>query len=310
MPFTLHTHSGQFCHHAHGTLEELVQAAVAAGLRTLGLSEHMPRQRVQDLYPEEANATPDSLHARFDAYVHEARRLRDKYANQLRILVGMETEYIYAEQATKVQALRARYSLDYVVGSVHHVHGHPIDFDAAMLAEAQTASGGTAETLVCAYFDAQRDMLHALRPEVVGHFDLIRRLMPRDTEWTEAVWQRVRENATIIASYGGLVEINTAAWKYGFADPYPQQAVIKILKAAGCRFTLSDDAHSPEQVAAFHNVRLRDYLARCNIDTVYALEPVDVASANGSAADGPFAKAQVVALDGIHHESFWTQAAR
>ena len=57
MPFSHHSHSGQFCRHATGTLEEVVNAAIGKGFRTYALTEHMPRYRVQDLYPEEVHAT-------------------------------------------------------------------------------------------------------------------------------------------------------------------------------------------------------------------------------------------------------------
>lgn len=53
MTVSHHSHSGQFCCHAKGTLDEVVQAAIEQGFSTFGLSEHVPRYRVQDLYPEE-----------------------------------------------------------------------------------------------------------------------------------------------------------------------------------------------------------------------------------------------------------------
>ena len=42
-------HSGQFCRHAEASLEEVVQAACAAGLSHFGISEHMPRERPEFL---------------------------------------------------------------------------------------------------------------------------------------------------------------------------------------------------------------------------------------------------------------------
>ena len=55
MPFSHHSHSGQFCGHAANTLEEVVQAAVSKQLDLYALTEHMPREE-QDLYPEEVAA--------------------------------------------------------------------------------------------------------------------------------------------------------------------------------------------------------------------------------------------------------------
>lgn len=52
MPFSHHSHSGQFCGHAKNTLEEVVQRAISLGMETLAMTEHMPREEC-DLYPEE-----------------------------------------------------------------------------------------------------------------------------------------------------------------------------------------------------------------------------------------------------------------
>jgi len=53
MPYSHHSHSGEFCKHAAGTLEEVVVEAIRRGFRVFGLSEHVPRYRTSDLYPEE-----------------------------------------------------------------------------------------------------------------------------------------------------------------------------------------------------------------------------------------------------------------
>lgn len=51
--FSHHSHSGQFCKHASGTLEEVVLEAIRKGFSVYGLTEHVPRYRKEDLYPEE-----------------------------------------------------------------------------------------------------------------------------------------------------------------------------------------------------------------------------------------------------------------
>ena len=53
MPFSHHSHSGQFCKHAKGTLEDVVLEAMRQGFELYGLTEHVPRHRTEDLYPEE-----------------------------------------------------------------------------------------------------------------------------------------------------------------------------------------------------------------------------------------------------------------
>ena len=65
--------------------------------------------------------------------------------------------------------------MDFFIGSVHHVHEIPIDYDAAFYSKAKAVAGGEVK-LFEDYFDSQFEMLKALRPKVVGHFDLIRLL--------------------------------------------------------------------------------------------------------------------------------------
>ena len=56
MPVSLHSHSGQYCQHAYGELEQVIQKAIDLGFVCFGLSEHMPRSLEKDLYPEEVSA--------------------------------------------------------------------------------------------------------------------------------------------------------------------------------------------------------------------------------------------------------------
>ncbi len=54
MAFTMHSHSGQFCPgHAKDQLEDVIKHAISIGYKTIGLTEHMPRTELGDLYPEE-----------------------------------------------------------------------------------------------------------------------------------------------------------------------------------------------------------------------------------------------------------------
>jgi hypothetical protein len=55
MPYSHHSHSGSFCLHASNTLEEMIKAAIEAGMETVVLTEHMPRIKESQLYPEEVS---------------------------------------------------------------------------------------------------------------------------------------------------------------------------------------------------------------------------------------------------------------
>lgn len=58
MPFSHHSHSGEFCHHAKDELEDIILTAIQKRMRVISLTEHMPRDRPEDLYPEEVVFKP------------------------------------------------------------------------------------------------------------------------------------------------------------------------------------------------------------------------------------------------------------
>jgi histidinol-phosphatase (PHP family) len=167
----------------------------------------------------------------FDAYYKEGRRLQAYHSPQLKVLVGFETEWAPSASQAAVEDVVNKYQFDTMVGSVHHLHGVPIDFDKEMYASAVTACGGTEEKAFLEYFDAQFEMLSALKPPIVGHFDLIRRESSNpNADWRvfERVWEKILRNLHCIVGYGGWIEINTAALRLGMSQPYPRREICEV----------------------------------------------------------------------------------
>ncbi|KFA77675.1 hypothetical protein S40288_02708 [Stachybotrys chartarum IBT 40288] len=278
MAFTMHSHSGQFCPgHAVDQLEDIIQHAIKLGFKTMGLTEHMPRYEERDLYPEERNVPPEEaiqvLDTRHSAYILEAQRLQALYSAQIHIIIGFEAEFIRPSYTAPVQALAAAAPVDYFIGSVHHVHSIPIDYDAARFARAVAASGGSEERLYEDYYDLQHEMLTALRPRVVGHFDLIRLLgrePGRDVRLWKGVWERVRRNLAVVREMGGWLECNTAALRKGLDEPYPCRAIAEEWLSMGGKFTMSDDSHGIAHLATNY-ARGLSYLESLGVDTLWTL---------------------------------------
>lgn len=231
MPFSHHSHSGQFCGHATNTLEEVVQKAISQNMSTLCMTEHMPRPKI-DFYPEEVEVhTEATLATLFDDFYLEARRLQKAYAGHIQLLVGFEIEWIRDASLQSIQHLLQKYPVDLFVGSVHHLHTIPIDFDTPMYHQARDIAGGTDERVYEDYFDSQYEMLQALKPPVVGHFDLIRLKSDepdRSFRTWPGVWSRIERNLRFIAGYGGVVELNTSAIRKGMDEAYPQSEICKV----------------------------------------------------------------------------------
>lgn len=178
-----------------------------------------------------AGYSEEKLFDIFSDYYIEALRLQRKYASELNILIGTEIDWIRPSSKNFIENLFTTFQLQLFVGSVHHVHGIPIDFTAELFQEARQTSGGSDEGLFEDYFDLQHDMLEALKPPIVGHFDLIR-LKSDDPDLSfvemQGVWRKIRRNLAFIASYGGTLELNSAALRKGLEEPYPNAEISKV----------------------------------------------------------------------------------
>lgn len=209
-----------------------MEAAVAQRMEVFALTEHMPRHD-EDRYPEEREMglVYEKSQVSHKTYFQEAKRLREKFKSKIRIVIGFESEWIRPDSLDLINISLQNNEVDFFVGSVHHVHTKPIDFDQAGYDAAREVAGGSDHQLFGDYFDAQFAMLQAIKPLVVGHFDLIR-LKSGDPErsfreW-QGVWGRIVRNLQFIASYGGLLEINFASLRKGMTEPYPKDEIAKV----------------------------------------------------------------------------------
>lgn len=261
------------------------------------------------------------------AYYEEALRLREKYSSQIKILIGFEIEWIRPVSSALVHDSLSRYPFEFFIGSVHHMHTEPIDYDHPMYERAREKAGGTDERLFEDYFDAQFEMLTTMKPLVVGHFDLIR-LKSDDPErsfrqW-KGVWEKILRNLEFVAAYGGMLELNSAALRKGMSEPYPKGEICKVCPyyiplsikerqklttqeflSLGGRFCLSDDSHGIDQVGLnFH--RVLDFVETVGISTLHYLQLSETDADTASSADGRFPRTQVASIGVSNAKALWT----
>jgi histidinol-phosphatase (PHP family) len=170
-------------------------------------------------------------------FYEEAQRLKIAYKTQIDILVGFETEWIRGSSLDLIKKMQQDYKWDIFVGSVHHVHTIPIDFDRALYEKARDAAGGTDEALFGAYLDSQFEMLQAIRPPVVGHLDVIRLHSDKPDKSLldyDGILDKILRNLSFIVSYAGALEINTSAWRKGLQHPYPGLDICRVSHLALC----------------------------------------------------------------------------
>lgn len=268
-------HNAIACDHAGATLEQIVHAAQLFGYHSFGFTEHAPRVEPHRMYAEERALgwDVDELLRRFRAYSDAADALRASAPEDLTILKGFEAEVVPEHNYPEIMlAWRREMEFDYLVGSVHWVGGHIIDYTPAMRARAIEACGGL-EAMARRYYQTAAQMLHALRPEIVGHFDLVR--LAFDSE--EAAAAPAIRNAAMEAleaarDVGALIDVNTAGYRKGLGRPYPAPWIVRAALDLGLGFTLGDDSHEQHQVGMGIHAARR-YLLDLGCSRVIRLTP-------------------------------------
>ncbi len=268
-------HSGPYCEHAEGSLEDILEAAVAAGFGAYGVTEHAPRGEARFLYDSERSKgyTVETLEREFEAYAAACGRLQREFQDRLVVLRGFESEVVPATgYAEAMRSLRERYAFDYVVGAVHHVEEISIDETPAQFRAAVEKCGGL-EQLGERYYGLVGEMIEALEPEVVAHLDLPRLHAPVGADLATPRIRRAAESALETARiHGCILDLNTAAWRKGLSDPYPAPWLVRLAVEAGLPFCFGDDSHRPSQVG-FGIERAREYLLANGVESVTALAP-------------------------------------
>ncbi|RME05229.1 MAG: histidinol-phosphatase HisJ family protein [Planctomycetota bacterium] len=244
-------HSGEFCAHARGRLEEVIEAAIERGYRVFGVSEHAPRYGEEFLYQEEVERgiRVEDLEESFADYAVRVEEMVGKYGADLEILKGFEAEVVPAEGYVEVmRGLKERYKLDYMVGSVHYVRGIGIDMDEGDFVRALESCGGL-EGLLLEYYGAVEEMVVRLCPEVVGHLDVVRKYANRFGSLRfPSVERAVGRVLEVVFQSGGILEVNTAPYRRGEEVPYPEPWILEMARERGVEVCFGDDSHGPQEV--------------------------------------------------------------
>ena len=241
-------HSGEFCGHAKGTLDEVVRLAIERGFTHYGLSEHAPRFRSEDLYPGEQELGVDGLQRAFTSYAETAFDLRERYEGRIELLIGFETETLPPDTWLEtMRSLRMSHPFDYIVGSSHDIDGRWVDYSTDSTEKLKSDLGGP-EALHLAWFARLTDMVEQLRPEVVGHFDLVRKFEPAGFEFGRPALRAAETLLEAVRANDGVLDVNCAPVRNGYGPVYPLPTLLEMACRMGVGVTLGDDSHGPDTV--------------------------------------------------------------
>ena len=238
-------------------VERYREAAGAAGIEELGVSEHVYRF-VQALelwrHPFWEEQACDDL----DAYC--------EFVRGAGLRLGVECDFVPGAEDRTAELLGAR-DFDYVVGSVHFVGEKAVDHEGWDVWEAT----GDADEVWRRYFEALAECARAGLFEILAHPDLVK-VWGRGRPLPERDPRHYYEPAVeAIAASGIAVELSTAGLRKPVGELYPARGFAELCVEAGAPFALSSDAHLPEQVGYGYD-RALDFLAELGVEEIAVFE--------------------------------------
>ncbi len=223
-----HTHTKR-CKHAYGSDEEYVIAAIKAGFSELAFTDHAP----WNLRDDENDRIRMHMSEMSD-YVESIRSLKDKYADQIKILIGLEAEYFEARMGD-LESLVQEYDLDLLVlGNHFHIR------------DSNDTYFGNYKDFKLLYDHYLEDSIKAMRSgmyKIFAHPDLFLKTVNIINDRTKVL---INSLCDVALETNTIMEYNLGGKRY--RDYYPNDTFWKIVAERGCTIIVGVDAHDPRHL--------------------------------------------------------------
>ena len=222
-----HTHTAR-CGHAAGSDEQYVENAIRGGVKILGFSDHAPYHREDP--GERMNLSE------LNGYVQSITALKQKYADQIEIHLGLEVE-CYKDQWD----LLAQYRKDFeylILGQ------HELCFQGESSYDIRTPAGLNTYADLIGYACE-----HGLC-DIIAHPDVCMWSYPVIDDTVQAIAERI---AALSLHYDIPVELNAGSgvrvgkrmYQDGLRYPYPVRIFFETFAKKHCKVLIGLDVHDP-----------------------------------------------------------------
>ena len=235
MLYNFHTHT-TYCD-GKNSAEEMVKRAIELGFSKLGFSGHSYTE-----FDQEPCMTRDGT----EEYKKEINALKEKYADKIKIYLGIEYDYHSDEPIG---------DYDYILGSVHYLFkdGQYLCVDSGRQIQIDAVNkyyDGDFYSYIEDYYKTVADVYNKTNCDIIGHFDLITKynsdgsLFDTNHPRYIAAWKKA---ADAIIKTPAVVEINTGCIARGHRNsPYPAKEIIDYFKQNGKKLIFSSDCHNKD----------------------------------------------------------------
>ncbi len=233
----LHTHS-IYSDGAH-TPREIVEQAFSQNMTAIGISDH------SYTFFDKTYCIAENKNGE---YINELRALKEEYKGRLEVLVGIELDAFSSGYN--------RADFDYIIGSCHYLNFGDayVSVDSSLVGvknAIQKYCDGDSMKFAMKYFDTYTERICAMRPDILGHIDLVSKLGVVDEE-SELYRKKALQTLCDSLSVSDIIEMNTGAISRGYKKlPYPARFLLGEIKARKKSIILSSDSHSKDTLTFY-----------------------------------------------------------
>ncbi|KMN39140.1 histidinol-phosphatase HisJ [Lysinibacillus capsici] len=257
-----HIHS-PFC--PHGTTDsfkQYIEKAISQHFTDITFTEHapLPKSFVDPTPQQDSGMNPDDLMS----YIEELQHLQQQYAQDIRIRIGLEVDYIQGyEQETRQFLDTYGHLLDDAILSVHFLKWQDtfvcIDFSSECFIDF-SKKVGSVELLYDLYYDTVLQSIRAdlgpYKPKRIGHPSLIHKFQLAHNEKINDT-PRIKEVLDSMKFAGYELDLNSAGLSKQYCqEPYPPFALINYSQTIKLPYVFGSDAHCAEDLHQHYNVIL------------------------------------------------------
>ncbi|MFW9999319.1 MAG: histidinol-phosphatase HisJ [Candidatus Hodarchaeota archaeon] len=257
-----HTHN-ILCRHAKGTIEDYVKKAIKLNLDLIGISDHFPYEYLEKSFSSIKEIPYQEYAMRLnevDLYLSSIKALKEKYKSEIQIRTAFEIDYFKSHEINLEKEFFSRVDkLDYMLGSVHILHGKSRLFaldDKRFLNMYKEYD--SIDNIYLEYYYKLQHMINSdkFNFDIICHFDLPKKYNKRAKN-KELVMDTAIKTLELAKKADLTIEINTGGLRKEVKEQYPSFEIIDKMYELDIPILLGSDAHHPNDLAYKFNKILK-----------------------------------------------------